>query len=115
MSSAASSRNEVERRTEGGRERRRVTLLRSSSRELKYEGEPRYCRHGVAPRWTSWTDENPGRRFYGCRYYYDKVTRKLTFFACGATKCFVLVGSFPNKKPYFCVVGLRVCCCVGAE
>ena len=56
------------------RERRRITLIRETSREDSYEGPLRLCKHNlVAPRWTSWTNDNPGRRFYGCRYYYDKV------------------------------------------
>ncbi|KAK4273661.1 hypothetical protein QN277_017007 [Acacia crassicarpa] len=52
--------------------RRRVVLLRQSSREDDYEPLRRYCYHRmVASRWTSWTDGNPGRRFYGCPYYYQ--------------------------------------------
>ncbi|XP_028802414.1 uncharacterized protein LOC114757506 [Neltuma alba] len=52
------------------RYRRRVALLRQPSREDNYEPPMRYCHHGlVAPRWTAWTDNNPGRRFYGCPNY----------------------------------------------
>ncbi|KAK4277114.1 hypothetical protein QN277_015163 [Acacia crassicarpa] len=52
--------------------RRRVVLLQQPSREDDYEGPKRYCYHRmVASRWTAWTDGNPGRRFYGCPYYYQ--------------------------------------------
>ena len=45
---------------------------RRGNKELNYEGMPRFCNCRIdgcrvkAPRWTSWTDENPGRRFYAC-------------------------------------------------
>ena len=46
--------------------------IRSQNREDDYEGPKRFCHCGVpAPRWTSWTNWNPGRRFFGCRYYYQ--------------------------------------------
>ncbi|KAK4273848.1 hypothetical protein QN277_017163 [Acacia crassicarpa] len=52
--------------------RRRVVLLRQRSREDDYEPPRRYCYHRmVASRWTSWTEGNPGRRFYECPYYYQ--------------------------------------------
>ena len=44
--------------------------IRSQNREDEYEGPKRFCHCGVpAPRWTSWTNWNPGRRFFGCLYY----------------------------------------------
>ena len=42
---------------------------------MEYAGPVKYCRCNMggrrlkAVRWTSWTDENPGRRFYGCKNY----------------------------------------------
>ncbi|KAK4274656.1 hypothetical protein QN277_017847 [Acacia crassicarpa] len=50
--------------------RRRVARLRRESRELQYEGPRKICHCGiVAPLCTSWTEQNPGRRFFGCRNY----------------------------------------------
>ncbi|CAH9123294.1 unnamed protein product [Cuscuta epithymum] len=47
-----------------------------STIERQNSGRVRYCkcRNGNGERvearlWTSWTDKNPGRRFYGCSYY----------------------------------------------
>ena len=43
--------------------------------ELDYEGQPIFCNcrargNGVkAAKWTSWTEGNPGIRFYGCANY----------------------------------------------
>ncbi|KAK4257249.1 hypothetical protein QN277_006862 [Acacia crassicarpa] len=52
--------------------RRKVGLVRRPSREEQYEGPVRYCHHNLlAPRWTSWSEGNPGRRFYGCPNYYE--------------------------------------------
>lgn len=49
-----------------------------SSTPLK-RGTRFLCRCGVeSPLVTSWTDENPGRRFYGCGRYF--VRRKCNFF-----------------------------------
>ncbi|OMO72776.1 Zinc finger, GRF-type [Corchorus olitorius] len=44
------------------------TLIKSSYPvEWDYGGDPIMCFcHKIAPRWTSWTNGNPGRRFYGC-------------------------------------------------
>ncbi|XVF71180.1 hypothetical protein PTKIN_Ptkin12aG0015700 [Pterospermum kingtungense] len=42
-------------------------LVTSSHREYIYDGEECFCQcKKLAPRRTSWTDANPGRRFYGC-------------------------------------------------
>ncbi|KAK4286058.1 hypothetical protein QN277_002669 [Acacia crassicarpa] len=50
--------------------RRRVARLRRGSRELQYEGPSRICHCGIAaPLCTSWTEQNQGRRFFGCRNY----------------------------------------------
>ena len=60
--------------------KRRIYLLRESSREVHYEGPMMYCKHGLkAHRWTSWTDVNPGRRFYGCRFYNHVSFEKFLF------------------------------------
>ncbi|KAK4278225.1 hypothetical protein QN277_016099 [Acacia crassicarpa] len=54
------------------RARRKVVLLRRHSRKEQYEGPRRYCHHNLlAPRWISWSEGNPSRRFYGCRNYYQ--------------------------------------------
>ncbi|KAK4270797.1 hypothetical protein QN277_019567 [Acacia crassicarpa] len=60
--------------TRGGKKksRRKVVFLRRPSREEHYEGSIRYCHHNLlAPWWTSWSEGNPGRRFYGCQNYYQ--------------------------------------------
>ena len=52
-----------------------ISSMRHSNIENNYEGAQRYykCKYkGMkvkAPRWTSWTIENPGRRFYACPNY----------------------------------------------
>ncbi|KAK4283021.1 hypothetical protein QN277_000024 [Acacia crassicarpa] len=60
--------------TIGGNEkqRRKVVFMRRPSREEQYEGSMQYCHHNLlAPWWTSWSDGNPGRRFYGFRNSYQ--------------------------------------------
>ncbi|XP_058725508.1 uncharacterized protein LOC131596784 [Vicia villosa] len=43
------------------------SISRSSTKQRYYAGE---CKCGLdAPLMTSWTDANPGRRFYGCGMY----------------------------------------------
>ena len=65
MSSASSTNNY--KRNPGPR-------IKRQNREDDYEGPKRFCHCGLlAPRWTSWTNWNPGRRFFGCRYY-DQVS-----------------------------------------
>ncbi|XP_028770055.1 uncharacterized protein LOC114727520 [Neltuma alba] len=50
--------------------RRRISLVRQVKVETEYEGPKRFCHCGaLAPRWTAWSEKNPGRRFYGCRKY----------------------------------------------
>ncbi|OMO96001.1 Zinc finger, GRF-type [Corchorus olitorius] len=47
-------------------------ITASNPVEWDYEGEPIICScKMMAPRWTSWTNANPGRRFYGCPNYKD--------------------------------------------
>ncbi|KAK4265714.1 hypothetical protein QN277_026731 [Acacia crassicarpa] len=48
----------------------RVARLRRGGRQLQYEGQARICHCGmVAPLCTSSTEQNLGRRFFGCRNY----------------------------------------------
>ncbi|KAK4267181.1 hypothetical protein QN277_023997 [Acacia crassicarpa] len=55
-----------------GKSRRKVVLVRRPSRGEQYEGRRRYCYNILlAPRWTLWSEGNPGRRFYRCRNYYQ--------------------------------------------
>ncbi|XP_028803228.1 uncharacterized protein LOC114758343 [Neltuma alba] len=50
--------------------RRRVAFLRGRSQDTENDRQARNCRCGmVAPLRTSWTEMNPGRRFYGCPNY----------------------------------------------
>ncbi|KAK4271254.1 hypothetical protein QN277_019972 [Acacia crassicarpa] len=52
--------------------RRKIVFVRRHSREEHYEGPIRYCHHNLlAPRWMSWSEGNPGRRFYGSPNYYQ--------------------------------------------
>ncbi|XP_057801807.1 uncharacterized protein LOC131016971 [Salvia miltiorrhiza] len=50
-------------------------------RKNEYEGDSRYCfcvnegKRLKAPIRTSWTEDNPGRRFYGCKNWKTKKCR----------------------------------------
>ncbi|OMO62967.1 Zinc finger, GRF-type [Corchorus olitorius] len=56
--------------------------------EWNYEGEEIHCYcDEKAPRWTSWTDENPGRRFYGCKNYKNE---RYCEFLTGMMPCFLI-------------------------
>ncbi|KAL3644635.1 hypothetical protein CASFOL_009815 [Castilleja foliolosa] len=53
----------------------------STSREEFVERSQRICFCGLrAPMWTTWTDDNPGRRFIGCPNYKDSSSN-CKFFA----------------------------------
>lgn len=60
----------------------------SSSRDKKRR--PRFeCHCGVdAPLVTSWTDENPGRRFYGCGRFKVNKARDLWYYSYGSSLCY---------------------------
>ena len=63
------------------------SILRRTNIEIDYPGPVKYCRCVMgerrmkAARWTSWTDENPGRRFYGCRNYKVLTTGHILLFS----------------------------------
>ncbi|XP_050238268.1 uncharacterized protein LOC126687754 [Mercurialis annua] len=66
MSSGSNSHGSSARSSRQYRPRQR----RGSRPVYNYEGGARYCKCAFsvkAPIWVSWTRENPGRRFYGCR------------------------------------------------
>ena len=73
MATSLSTTGKSRRRSHSGEDyegRRRGRNNRRSNMEVDYGGQPRYYKYGVrAPHWTLWTDDNPGRRFYGCPYY----------------------------------------------
>ncbi|KAK4260787.1 hypothetical protein QN277_003858 [Acacia crassicarpa] len=50
--------------------RRRVTMARRLDRDVGERWPSTMCQCGLFARlYTSWTEQNPGRRFFGCRNY----------------------------------------------
>ncbi|XVF14286.1 hypothetical protein REPUB_Repub09cG0045800 [Reevesia pubescens] len=70
----------------------------SSPVESDYEGEPVFCHCKMrAPKWSSWTTKNPGRRFYGCSRYPVKLIIFYVWFVVKLLKLktfFFIVGSY---------------------